>query len=520
MTDRSAEGTDLAPPWWKTAVIYHIYPRAFCDSNGDGWGDLTGICDRLTYLVELGISAIMISPFYPSPMVDGGYDIVDHCDVDPRFGGIDDFYRLVQEAHKLQLRILVDFVGNHVSNQHPWFQAALAGLPGARGRFIWSEKPNGWKAAIKFGSAWTYCAQLDLYYLHCFLPEQPDVNWRDRSIRKAMQDVLRFWLSLGVDGFRVDAAHCFVKDQSLAVRPWELDVPLAAVNHQADTLKVLGELSAVVKSFGRDRLLIGEVFLEDAELVSSYCASPGGGLDLTLNFSLMRCSWDAAEFAEAIKMAETQYTIAGVWPTWVLSNHDRPRHRSRFGGSEGRARVAATILLTLRGTPVLFQGEELGLHDAEVPDDMRLDPAFREGSRAPIPWTEDEDHGWSGMNHPLPFSPGANQYNAEVCASKSDSILSLYRRLLCLRRDIPALLGGDLIDLRLREDWLEYKRVDEAGGNLLVICNFSTRSVSVPHLVGQKVVFHTSMNLLPSHFDGYIEGETAMLLDFRDRIKS
>lgn len=499
-------------PWWKTAVIYHIYPRSFCDSNFDGWGDLAGISRRLSYLKDLGVSAIMISPFYQSPMVDGGYDVSDHCDVDRRFGTLEDFDQLIRSARKLDIRVLIDFVANHVSVQHPWFQAVLNGVPNSEDRFIWTRCPNAWRSAIKPGSAWTYCDANELFYLHCFLKEQPDLNWRDQSTKEAMHDVLRFWLKIGVSGFRVDAAHCLMKDELLTVHECEQDVPLAAVNNQPETVTVLAEMSTTVKSFGDDRLLIGEVFLNNPDAVSQYTPSNGRGLDLTLNFSLLRCSWSSASFFEAIRLAEDQCLDAGVWPTWILSNHDQSRHRSRFGGSEGRARVCAVILGSLRGTPVLYQGEELGLLDGEIEDSIRAAPAFRVGSRAPIPWNDAQDHGWKGVPHPLSFPPESEAKNCESSSKDPNSILSLYRRIFRLRRTIPALGSGNLHDLRLFGECLEFGRTDEAGRTVWIVCNFSNTVASVPHLAGCRILAHSSMMHSRSS-DGFLERETAVIVE-------
>jgi alpha-glucosidase len=405
-------------------------------------------------------------------MADFGYDVADYCDVDPLFGTLADFDRLVAEAHRRHLKVLVDWVPNHTSDQHPWFAASRSAPADSRRDWYWwrddrpdeaggsgppgspGRLPNNWRAAFpgvgltELPPAWTWDQATEQWYLHLFLAQQPDLNWMHPQVRSAMSGVLAFWLARGVDGFRIDVAHGLGKDPALADLPPELErLPMSAVNDQPSTHPILAGLRAELDRWPDPppRMMVGEVFLpEPAQVVTYYGTEGRPELHLAFNFKPLFTGWDAAAWRQRIDEVETLFKPRGAWPTWVLSNHDRPRHRTRFG-SEARARAAAVLLLTLRGTPFLYAGEELGLEDADVPPDRRLDPGGRDGCRAPLPWDATPGHGWAGGPDAwLPWPPDAG--DGRTMAEEQDrpqSMLHLYRRLLAVRRQSEALRGGE-----------------------------------------------------------------------------
>lgn len=445
-----AEGTSSAPAgpeWWKKAVIYQVYPRSFADSGGDGVGDLAGATDHLDHLRELGVDAVWFSPFYKSPMADFGYDIADHCDVDPTFGSLADADRMIDRAHRLGLKVLVDFVPNHVSDRHPWFRAAQEDPSSPyRDWFVWRDPssdggpPNNWTAAFAPVPSWTFDEESGQYYLHLFLPDQPDLDWNNPDVVRAMHDVLEFWIGRGVDGFRADVVHCIGKDERLADMPDELvGLPAMLQDFGPGTHDQLRAMRLLLDRHGS--MVVGETYVLDSETMASYLAG-GDQLHLAFNFPALHCPWDASLWRAEIDKAERLMGSIGAWPTWVLSNHDVPRHRTRYG-SEARARAAAVLLLTLRGTPFLYMGEELGLSDADVPMDRVVDPGGRDGCRAPLPWTAEPGHGWGDAPW-LPTPPDADSLNVDSQMGDPGSMLEHYRRLLALRRSHPALHSGEL----------------------------------------------------------------------------
>jgi alpha-glucosidase len=430
-------------PWWKTAVFYQIYPRSFADASGDGVGVLDGIRRHLDHLVDLGIDALWVSPFYCSPMADGGYDISDYCGVDPTFGDLDAFDQLLTEAHAHDLRLIVDWVPNHTSDQHPWFQDTISSKDAEhRDWYIWRDEPNNWRSAFQHASAWTLDEASQQYYLHFFLPQQPDLNWANPDVVDAMHDVLRFWLDRGVDGFRIDVAHCVGKDPTFADDPRCLaGEPIARFNDQPASHEVLRGVRRLVDSYPGDRVIVGEVNIRSTAAVVRYYGS-GDELHLTFNFPPLDAPWDAIVWQSVIDEVHQQLGDGSAWPTWVLSNQDNSRHRTRYGGSLPRAWSAAVLLLSLRGTPFLYQGEELGLEDVVLEPEERVDPGGRDGSRAPIPWTPNPPHGWDGQVPWLPFPPEPRRVNAATQAKDDRSTYALYRRLTEVRRASPALRLG------------------------------------------------------------------------------
>jgi alpha-glucosidase len=467
----------MTAPWWQRGVVYQIYPRSFADATGDGIGDLRGIRARLDHLAWLGVDAVWLSPIYPSPMADFGYDVSDFCDVDPTFGTLADFDALLAEAHARGIRVLLDWVPHHTSDRHPWFAAARRSRADPRRDwYVWRDPrpdgapPNNWVSAFdRHRPAWTLDAATGQYWLHCFLPAQPDLNWANPEVRAAMRDVLRFWLDRGVDGFRVDVVHGLGKDPMLPDDPPEwAGVPHAALNDHASVHPILQELRRFVDAYPGDRVLVGEVFLLVAGRHPSYY---GRGDELHLVFELpgaVMAPWDAGDWRRRIVRAGELLDPIGAWPTWVLSNHDTPRHRTRFG-SEPRARAAAVLLLTLRGTPFLYAGEELGLENAEVPPERTVDPGGRDGCRAPIPWEAAPPHGWRGAEPWLPWPPEPARRSVEAERADPGSILHLYRRLLAVRRASAALQLGTLRLLDAPPGVVAYERTAEEDRRLVLV---------------------------------------------------
>jgi alpha-glucosidase len=436
--------------WWQRSAIYQIYPRSFADSNGDGVGDLRGIIDQFDYIAALGVGAIWLSPFYRSPMVDFGYDVADYTDVDPIFGTLDDFDALVAEAHRAGIRVVIDWVPNHTSDQHPWFVESRSGPDSPRRDwYVWRDPapaggpPNGWQAAWGMGSAWTFDEQTGQYYLHSFLPQQPDLNWDNPDVERAMHDVLRFWLRRGVDGFRIDVVQKIAKDPALGEnqpdRPHDEDWPTIR-----DRLR---RIRAVAHEFD-DRMLAGEVYILDLPRLVNYVSS-GDELDLAHNFVFLRLPWDASAIRASVEeFAELAGDVA--WPAWFLSNHDHPRVASRFADEpatgDRRARVAAMLITAMRGTPFVYQGEELGLPDAEIPPDRVLDVDGRDPERAPIPWlprsVAGPGAGFTSGEPWLPIVADADRLCVESQDADPDSTLAFSRALLALRARLEALQGG------------------------------------------------------------------------------
>jgi alpha-glucosidase len=451
---------DLA--WWQRGAIYQIYPRSFADSGGDGIGDLAGIHGRLEHLVSLGVEALWLSPFYPSPMADFGYDVSDYEDVDPLFGTLADFDALVGAAHSNGLRVIVDWVGNHSSNRHPWFSD-----PARRHWYVWRDRPNGWRTAFRnSGPAWTRDAASGQWYLHSFLPEQPDLNWDEPEVEAAMHDVLRFWLRRGADGFRMDAVFKIAKDPQLGEnepgRRHDQDWPTMVPRLQ--------RIRRVLEEFDGDRVGIGEVYLPTQADLVRYVNS-GDQLHLVHNFHFLQQPWVAGAFRATVEEF-LGLLEPGAWAAWCLGNHDHSRIATRYG--RRAVRVAAMLLVTLRGTPFLFQGDELGLADVPVPPEQVVDVDGRDPERGPIPWEPPSragaGAGFTSGQPWLPVDPAAEQVNVATQRDDPHSVLNLYRALLALRRAEPDLQGGELRFLDAGDsDVLAYTR----GERHLVALNFA-----------------------------------------------
>jgi alpha-glucosidase len=475
--------------WWRHGVVYQVYPRSFADTDGDGVGDLEGLRRHLDHIAWLGAEAIWLSPVYRSPMADFGYDVSDHCDIDPVFGDLSTMDAVIRECHALGLRVMLDWVPNHTSDQHPWFvESRSSRRSPKRDWYLWRDgrdgrPPTNWRAAFG-GDAWTWDDRTAQWYLHLFLPQQPDLNWRNPDVVAAQHDVLRFWLDRGVDGFRADVVHLIGKDEVFVDQPADLAArDLVGVHDHPYTHTLLRGIRDVLDAVGGDRAIVGEVNLPDPARLAPYYGNDDE-LHLVFDFGLLWASWDASAWGRVIERAEAAFVPVHGWPTWVLSNHDSPRHRTRYGGSEARARAAAVALLTLRGTPFLYAGEELGLLDAEIPPSQRVDPGGRDGCRAPIPWSPQPGHGWAGPPW-LPWPPEVQARNAVTQRLDAHSMLHLYHDLIRERRASPALSRGAWTRLQSHPDVLAYVRSD-ADDMRAVVVNFRDGSLEpeVPELRG------------------------------------
>ncbi|MFI6821905.1 glycoside hydrolase family 13 protein [Micromonospora sp. NPDC050187] len=464
--------TDL--DWWRSAVVYQVYVRSFADSNADGVGDLQGIRERLPYLRDLGVDALWLTPFYTSPMVDGGYDVADYRDVDPMFGNLADFDNMITDAHALGLRIIVDLVPNHTSDAHAWFQAALAAGPGSpeRERYLFAdgrgatgeEPPNDWES-IFGGPAWTRVPD-GQWYLHLFDPAQPDLNWRHPEVRAEFEDVLRFWLDRGVDGFRIDVAHGMIKEEGLP------DVGFSTMTTGQRQVELLGKgrlpyfdqdevhdiyrsWRPILDSYPGGRMAVAEAWAETPQRLARYIGPDE--LHQAFSFDFLDATWSADSFRKVIDTALAESTIVGAPTTWVLSNHDKKRHVTRYGDGEvglRRARAATLLMLALPGCAYIYQGEELGLPEVlDLPDELRQDPSFlrtgesRDGCRVPIPWSGQlAPYGFGPEGSELSWLPAPATWAALSVAAQTgvpDSTLELYRTALRIRHEHPALALGD-----------------------------------------------------------------------------
>jgi alpha-glucosidase len=448
-------------------------------------------------------------------MKDFGYDISDYRDVDPQFGTLADFDRLVEEAHAAGMRVLVDLVPNHTSDQHAWFvEARSSRLSPKRNWYVWRDgtpdkPPNNWVAAFTGGPAWTWDEGTEQWYLHLFLPEQPDLDWSNPEVEAAMHDVMHFWLDRGVDGFRIDVVHGLGKDPELPDDPPELArVPHSLVNNHPSVHSILQRMRSMVDVYASHPVLIGEVHLLETSQVALYYGQ-NDELHLAFNFPPLFAPWDATAWKEQIVVADAHFKPRKAWPTWVLSNHDNPRHRTRYG-SEERARAAAVLLLTLRGTPILYAGEELGLENAWVPPERVVDPGGRDGCRAPLPWDGTPTHGWGTSEPWLPWPPEADTRNVEALRADESSILHLYRRLIRARRGSPALSSGDQALLGAPEGILAYSRTF-GDDRRVVLVNFTEEPIEVA-LPGAWTIEIASSGPDGQPFDGLVPASGAVLL--------
>jgi alpha-glucosidase len=490
--------------WWQYGILYEVYPRSFQDANGDGIGDLQGILQRLDYLVELGIKGVWIAPFYPSPMADFGYDIADYCNVDPIFGTLADFDQLLRAIHERGLKLILDFVPNHTSDQHPWFLESRSSLTNPkRDWYLWRDPapdggpPNNWLSNFG-GSAWTKDGSQ--YYCHSFLKQQPDVNWRNPELREAMFNVLRFWLDRGVDGFRVDVMWMLIKDDQFRNNPIN---PASAPDSPAsqrllpvyntnrpEVHAIVAEMRAILDSHG-DRLLIGEIYLPFDQL-AAYYGQDLKGAQLPFNFHLIQSPWSAGAIAQVITEYEAALPV-GAWPNWVMGNHDQSRIAARIGSAQ--ARIAAMLLLTLRGTPTMYYGDEVGMTDGSIPAAEVQDPAEknepgkgmgRDPERTPMQWDSSQFGGFTTGTPWLRLGADYATVNVATLSAQNDSVLSLYRVLIELRNGTAALNSGRVEGVAGNGQILRYERVDD-GLRFAIVLNFSQRHEEAPIAAGSIV---------------------------------
>ena len=520
--------------WWRDAVIYQVYPRSFADSNGDGMGDLEGVRSRLPHLRDLGVDAVWLSPFYASPQADAGYDVADYRAVDPMFGNLMDADALIRDAHEQGLRIIVDLVPNHSSDQHEWFKRALAEGPGSPlreryhfrpGKGVSGElPPNDWES-IFGGPAWTRVADGE-WYLHLFAPEQPDFNWNHPAVGDEFRSILRFWLDMGVDGFRIDVAHGLVKAEGLPDLGGHDQLKLLGNDvmpffDQDGVHAIYRQWRTILDEYAGERIFVAEAWTPTVERTANYVRPDE--LHQAFNFQYLGTHWDAAELRAVIDATLDVMRPVGAPATWVLSNHDVTRHATRFAHDSAlgtqireagdrelglrRARAATLLMLALPGSAYLYQGEELGLPDVvDLPDEVRQDPAFfrgagqdgfRDGCRVPIPWTRDgSSYGFGSGGSWLPQPEAWGELSVEAQQGVPGSTLELYRTALTTRRDHPDLGAGESVEwLTAPEGVLAFRR-----GEFVCVANTTGETVTIPSY-GRVLVTSTEVTVA----DGKVE---------------
>lgn len=491
--------------WWRDGAVYQIYPRSFLDANGDGVGDLAGILERLDYLERLGIDGIWLNPVTPSPNADWGYDVSDYCDVHPELGDLDTLENLVAEAGRRGIRILLDIVPNHTSDQHAWFVDSRSSRTAEhRDWYVWADgrgdgPPNNW-ASVFGGPAWTLDEQTGQYYLHNFLPEQPDLNWWNPAVWDAFDDILRFWFDRGIAGFRIDVAHGIVNDRELRDDPPDTTghdprgiAPVYSMN-RPEVHDVFRRWRKICEEYEPARLLVGETHVLDPVVMASYYGQ-GDELQLAFNFAFVYAPFDAASLRDVVEQTEAAIPALG-WPVWTLSNHDVVRFPTRWcDGDEAKARCALLALLALRGTPFLYYGDELGLEQQDVPEAAQKDMAGRDGARTPMPWSDEQGRGFTraGMEPWLPLGTGPT-----VAGQRDDprSILSLCRDLLALRRERSDLRQAPYASLPSPEGVWAWSR----GERYAAAVNLGEDEAVVDGLTG-KILICTSRDRDGEHVD-------------------
>jgi alpha-glucosidase len=484
------------PAWWQNAVFYQIYPRSFKDTNGDGVGDLRGITEKLDYLKWLGVDVLWLSPIFKSPMVDFGYDVADYTAIDPLFGSLEDFDHLLNEVHQRGLRLILDLVPNHTSDQHEWFLESRSSRDNPkRDWYMWADaKPDGSApnnlVSYFGGKAWTWDAQTNQYYLHNFAPEQPELNWRNMEVKAEMFDQIRFWLRRGVDGFRIDVIDRLIKDPQLRDNPtdplWQEGGNPAwqfyrkySENYEG-IHDLIAEMRAVFDEF-EDRVMVGELaYSTDPHFMAAFAGSAEKPeIHLPFNFALLMLPWNATAIRHFVETYDSYLPVSGT--NYVLGNHDQPRLATRFGN---QARNAALMLMTLRGAAFIYQGEELGMVDGDVHPDQFQDPQgkntgfSRDPCRTPFHWNGGANAGFSEAAPWLPVASGFHEFNVEAERQDEGSTLTFYRQMIALRRDHPELLEGRFHSLEAGEKVFAYTR-EHANGRFFVALNFTGDSQTV-----------------------------------------
>jgi oligo-1,6-glucosidase/alpha-glucosidase len=526
--------------WWKRTTVYQIYPRSFSDSNADGIGDLPGIIQKLDYLHSLGVETLWISPFFESPQADFGYDIRDHFSIAGEYGSLDDCRRLIDEVHARGMKIVFDMVLNHTSDQHPWFvESRRSRESKKRDWYIWRDgkkPPNNWRSFLG-GSGWHHDPATDQWYWASFLPFQPDLNYRNPAVKQAMLDVVRHWLRQGADGLRLDLFNAIYKDEAFTDNPFSFrPIPTEenpdgffqsnrhTINHP-DTIAFARELRAVVDEFKHpERFLVGEVF-GSSPVLRQYCGPEGEGLNLVFLFKAMRSQFSAPAFRALIDEFESSFPDP-LFPTWVFGNHDRPRLLEKLGNHVGKAKLLATLQLTARGVPFIYYGDEIGMQHHDIPTHRGLDPVARrfqwvphwmarrlrgwgillnrDEVRPPMQWHAGPNAGFSAAHATpwLPVHPSVTEVNVAAQEGEPHSLLSVYRRLLALRKSSPALQAGSLElipDRELPKHVLGYRRTAEEGAReeATVYLNFSEREIPLTLDDRLGPTLHSNLRVLP-----------------------
>ena len=462
----------MSGPWWRDGVLYQIYPRSFADSNRDGIGDLRGIVDRLDYLEWLGVDGIWLNPIHPSPNVDWGYDVADYMGVHPDLGTLADVDHLIAEAGRRGIRVLLDLVPNHTSDRHPWFHERPD-------YYVWADDvPNNWQSIFGGGPAWELDRERGRYYLHNFAREQPDLDWWNIDVRQEFEGILRFWFDRGIEGFRIDVCHALIKDRGLRDDP---ELPGDGLDrvysmNRPETHEILRDWRSLADRYEPARALLGEVYVLDVPAWARYYGSGSDELNLAFNFALVHTNFTAGEMRDVVAATESALPRGG-WPCWIGSNHDVRRLATRWcDGDEARARCALLLLVTLRGTPSLYYGDELGLTDGHVPDERVLDCAepSRDPCRTPMPWTR--DGGWTDPWLPLDDT----SRNVEDQRSDHASTLHFTRDLIALRRQLPDLREGAYVELPTPAGMWAWRR----GENAVVAVNLGSKPAELEGIDG------------------------------------
>lgn len=494
-----------AAPWWQHMLLYQVYVRSFCDSNSDGVGDIPGLISKLDYFTALGVNVLWLSPIHPSPDCDHGYDVSDYRAIDPRFGSLKDFDQLIEQARARGIKIIIDGVFNHCSDQHPWFKQAIQDKKSEfRGFFHWSEKakPNNW-CSVMGRSAWQWCEAAGAFYLHSFLPQQPDLNWNSVRMRQEILAIMRFWLDRGVAGFRLDVFNCYVKDAAYRNNPRRRNLgsrllgamwPYAAQYHIYDRDRpqladVLAPMHDLVKQY--DGVLIGETMDEQEGYYHAARWVNSGHLDLAFNFKLLHCKWQASAMYQALQDRQLRLK-KNAWPLWALSNHDFVRHASRWGRGHTlqKMRLAAILLLMVRGTPCIYQGEEIAMRQGRIPKRKLQDPLGkllwpfyrgRDGARTPMQW---DDSQYAGFSRVEPWMPENNDYHRRNVARQradQDSLWCFYQHLLALRKSYPALQSGEMLLPPQAHpavlSWLRYAKDDANPTEICIVLNLQSKAL-------------------------------------------
>ena len=506
--------------WWQTGIIYQIYPRSFQDSNGDGVGDLNGVLQRLEYLRRLNIKTIWLSPIYPSPMYDFGYDVADYCAIHPLFGTLADFDRLLAAVHARAMKLVLDLVPNHTSDEHAWFKESRSSRDNPkRDWYIWRDPapdggpPNNWLSFFG-GPAWTYDEQTQQYYMHQFVKQQPELNYRNPAVLQAMLDAMRFWLERGVDGFRVDVMWLMIKDILLRDEPadpnWDGVTPHHSLQHiysadQPEVHDLIRAMRSLLDSYD-DRMMVGEIYLSNDKLMTYY----GAALDechLPFNFQLINARWQAQTVRRLVEQYEADLPPGG-WPNWVLGNHDQKRVATRVGPQQ--MRVANMLLLTLRGTPTCYYGDELGMENVPIPPEFVQDPPAvnqpeiadvvgRDPSRTPMQWDATPNAGFApaGVQTWLPLAADYRLRNVAVEDAEPLSMLNFFRALTHLRATTPALYCGDYASMETGIDDIYAYTRSHGEERYLVLLNFGQGSHRLDlRALGERATIALSTGML------------------------